>query len=61
MLCSVFCIQILYTDTVYRYFSRIGHYRVLSKVPCAIQWVFISYVLYTLVCMSQEAGCYSRC
>ena len=28
----------------FRFFSHIGHYRVLSRVPCAIQQVLISYV-----------------
>ena len=33
------------------FFSHIGHYRVLSRVPCAIQWVLIinSYLLYKWV------------
>ena len=28
------------------FFSHIGHYRVLSRVPCAIQQVPISYLFY---------------
>ena len=31
-----------------RLFSHIDHYRVLSRVPCAIQYVVISYVLYSV-------------
>ena len=34
------CISILF-----RLFSHIGHYKVLSRVPCAIQWVLISYLI----------------
>ena len=30
----------------FRFFSHIGHYRVLSRVPCAIQQVLISYLFY---------------
>ena len=24
---------------MFRFFSHVGYYRILSKVPCAIQWV----------------------
>ena len=34
-----------------RFFSRLGHYRVLSGVPCAIQQVFISYLFYIQQCV----------
>ena len=34
-----------------RFFSHIGHYRVLSRVPCAIQQVLISYLLYIQQCV----------
>ena len=47
-----------------RFYSRIGHYRVLSRVPCAIQKVlfffirgtYLLYILYILVylCQSQS-------
>ena len=30
----------------FRFFSHIGHYRVLSRVPCAIQQVLISYLFF---------------
>ena len=30
----------------FRFFSHIGHYRVLSRVPCAIPQVLISYLFY---------------
>ena len=30
----------------FRFFSYTGHYRVLSRVPCAIQQVLISYLFY---------------
>ena len=28
------------------FFPHIGYYRVLSRVPCAIQYVLISYLVY---------------
>ena len=31
----------------FRLFSHIGHYRALSRVPCAIQQVLICYLFYT--------------
>ena len=33
----------------FRFFSHIGHYRVLSRVMCAIQQVLISYLFYIIV------------
>ena len=36
-----------YTKTLFiRLFSCVGHYRVLTRVPCAIQKVLISYLFY---------------
>ena len=35
----------------FRFFSHIGHYRVLSRVPCAIQQVLISYLFYIQQCV----------
>ena len=35
----------------FRVFSHIGHYRALSRVPCAIQQVFISYLFYIQSCV----------
>ena len=35
----------------YRFFSRIDHYRGLSRVPCTIQQVLISYLFYILQCV----------
>ena len=39
-------------------FSHMGHYRVLSRVHCAIQWVFISffYSMYSSVCIRESNG-----
>ena len=34
-----------------RFFSHTGHYRVLSRVPCAIQQVLISYLFYIQQCV----------
>ena len=37
---------------VLRFFSHIGHYRVLSRVPCAIHQVLTGYLfLYIVVCI----------
>ena len=33
------------------FFSHIGHYRVLSRVPCAIQQVLISNLFYIVKCV----------
>ena len=30
----------------FRFFSLIGYYKILSIVPCAIQYVFVSYLFY---------------
>ena len=35
----------------FRFFSHIGHYRVLSRVPCAIQQVLICYLFYIQQCV----------
>ena len=36
----------------FRFFSLIGHYRVLNRVPCSMQQqVFISYLFYTQQCV----------
>ena len=37
-----------------RFFSHVGHHRALSRVPCAVQQVLISYVLYIIVCICQS-------
>ena len=36
----------IYIDYFFRFFSHIGHYRVLSRVASAVQWVLISYLHY---------------
>ena len=39
--------SIMLIATLFRFFSHIGHYGVLSRVPCAIQWyVLVSYLFY---------------
>ena len=30
----------------FRFFSLIGYYKILSVVPCAIQWVLVGYLFY---------------
>ena len=43
----------IYISTLcfFRFFSHIGRYRVLSRVPCARQQVLISYFIYYSVCI----------
>ena len=43
----------IYIDVYFRFCSHIGHYRVLSRVPCALQWV-LSSRFYIVVCTSQS-------
>ena len=40
----------------FRFFSHIGHYTVLSRVPCAIQKVLIIYFIYNSVYMGEGNG-----
>ena len=35
----------------FRFFSHIGHYSILSRVPCVTQYVLISYQFYILQCV----------
>ena len=35
----------------FRFFSHIGSYRVLNKIPCAIQLVLVDYFIYSSVHM----------
>ena len=41
----------IYIHYFFRFFFHIGHYRVLSRVPCAIQQVVISYLFYIQQCV----------
>ena len=44
-------IRIIYTF-FFRCFSLIGYYKILSVVPCAIQYVLVVYVLYMVIYVS---------
>ena len=35
----------------FRFFSHIGYYRILSRVPCALQQVLVDYLFYTQQCV----------
>ena len=36
----------------FRFFSHIGYYRILSRVPCAVQQALVGYLFYILaVCV----------
>ena len=37
----------IHISTLFRSPSNLGHHRALSRAPCAIQWVLISYLFYT--------------
>ena len=41
----------IHISSLFRFFSHIGHYRVLSRVPCTIQQVLISYLFYIQSCV----------
>ena len=41
----------IYIYPLYQILSHIGHYRVLSRVPCAIQQVLMSYLFYIQQCV----------
>ena len=36
----------IHISTLFRFFCHTGHYRVLRRVPCALQQVLISYLFY---------------
>ena len=38
--------QLYIYSLIFRFLSHIGHYRLLSRVPCATQQVLISYLFY---------------
>ena len=38
----------------FRFFSHIGHYRILRRVPCAIQQVLVGYLFYRLESHAQN-------
>ena len=40
----------------FRFFSHIGYYRILSRVPCAIRQVLISYLFYFLATAARHVG-----
>ena len=46
-------------ELVFRLFSHIGHYRVLSRVPCAIHRSFL--VIYFIYCCSFAKSCSILC
>ena len=41
-----------YISIFFRFFSLIGYYKILSIVPCAIQWVLVVYLFYIQYCVS---------
>ena len=46
----------MYTYICFQILSYIGHYRVLSRVPCAKQQVLISYLFVTLWTVAYQAS-----
>ena len=45
----------------FRFFPHIGHYRVLDIIPCAIQYVLISYLFYIQYCVYSILNLYIYC
>ena len=39
-------IQLHIYSFFFRFFSHVGYHRVLSRVPCARQWIFVGYLCY---------------
>ena len=39
----------------FRFYSYVGHYRLLSRLPCVVQWVLTSYLFYTFGHLIQRA------
>ena len=50
----------IHLSTLFRFFSHIGHHRLLSRVPCAIQWALIGYLFYSGVYMGFSGGSDSK-
>ena len=46
--------EIIYYLLFFRFFSHIGYYMVLSRIPCSIQEVLISYFIYIAMCIYQS-------
>ena len=42
----VLYVNIYVSSFIFTFCSHIGHYRMLSRVPCAIQSVLVSYLFY---------------
>ena len=38
--------QVLHPVTFFFFFSVINYYKILNRVPCAIQWVLVGYLFY---------------
>ena len=43
----------IHVHTPFRFFSHIGHYRALSRAPCAIYCRSLLYILYIVMCICQ--------
>ena len=45
--CVCVCVYIYrYIYNFFRFFSHIGYYKILSIVPCAIQYILVVYLFY---------------
>ena len=44
--CVCVCVCVYISPLFFGFPSLLGHHRVLSRVPCAIQKVLISYIFY---------------
>ena len=41
--------SVVHTLLFFRFFSLIGYYKILSRVPCAIEKVFVNYFIHSSV------------
>ena len=38
-----------HVSILFQIFSHLGYYRILSRFPCALQWVLVEYILYFFI------------
>ena len=51
----------IYIHSFFRFFSYIGHYRILSRVPCAEQQVLTYFYIMVCICQSQSPNFFLPC
>ena len=53
--------SVTHMHILFIFFPHIGYYRVLSRVPCAIQYVLISYLFYICCAVLIAQSCLTLC